>query len=136
MLDITHIEPYIGSYAVAPGLNVPCLFYVDFEDQIYVYYDVRVSPGPVTGFIDTIDDDVEEALERIVGIESSISALNASNKKPTQEPQQQDSDLDEVVDLGDGWRGIVDGDVKYDAGKSNDDDDQEAHDVGKPVHLC
>ncbi|KAJ8656000.1 hypothetical protein O0I10_008221 [Lichtheimia ornata] len=128
------------SYAVAPGHNVPCLFYVDFEDQIYVYYDVRVSPGPVTGFIDTIDDDVEEALERIVGIESSISALNAPNKKPTQEhQQQQDSDLDEVVDLGDGWRGIVDGDVKYDAGKGgDDDDDQESHDVDLAdfIHEC
>ncbi|CDS12426.1 hypothetical protein LRAMOSA04620 [Lichtheimia ramosa] len=124
------------SYAVAPGHNVPCLFYVDFEDQIYVYYDVRVSPGPVTGFIDTIDDDVEEALERIVGIESSISALNAPVKKPMQDSQQ-DSDLDEVVDLGDGWRGIVDGDVKYDAGKG-DEDDQESHDVDLAdfIHEC
>lgn len=106
---------------------------MDFEDQIYVYYDVRVSPGPVTGFIDTIDDDVEEALERIVGIESSISALNAPVKKPMQDSQQ-DSDLDEVVDLGDGWRGIVDGDVKYDAGKG-DEDDQESHDVGKTCMI-
>lgn len=47
---------------------MPCLFYVDFEDQVFCYYDVRVSAGPVTGFIDMINDDVKEALERISSI--------------------------------------------------------------------
>lgn len=58
-----------------PGQNVPCLFYVDFDDQIYVYYDVRISPGPVTNFLDEQDDDIEEALERIDEYECIINDL-------------------------------------------------------------
>ncbi|KAI8047362.1 uncharacterized protein B0P05DRAFT_566251 [Gilbertella persicaria] len=88
-----------GLYSVENYVNVPCLFYVDFEDQIYVYYDVRITPGPVTGFIDTIDDDVEEALDRIIGIESGIEALL--------EQKQQQQHPHEKIDLGDGWQGIA-----------------------------
>lgn len=97
-----------GLYSVENQVNVPCLFYVDFEDQIYVYYDVRISPGPVTGFIDRIDDDVEEALDRIIGIESEIDALVESNhiqRKRNTEQQYEDT---AAIDLGDGWQGIAD----------------------------
>ncbi|KAG0168198.1 integrin alpha FG-GAP repeat-containing protein 2 [Apophysomyces sp. BC1015] len=99
-----------GLYAVSPGHNVPCLFYVDFEDQIFVYYDVRISPGPVDGFIDPIDDDIEEALERIVGIESGIEALTSLG---TENSAQADGC---AIDLGDGWKGIVDEDGIFDTG--------------------
>ncbi|KAL0080588.1 hypothetical protein F4703DRAFT_1161908 [Phycomyces blakesleeanus] len=132
-----------GLYAVAPGHNVPCLFYVDFEDQIFVYYDVRVSPGPVHGFIDTIDDDVEETLERVVGFESGIqSVIDTNNTKddgksalhqqktllssspssllsvePEDEEEEEEEDDDAAgVDLGDGWKGIRD----FDNQKYND----------------
>ncbi|KAI7867637.1 hypothetical protein BDF14DRAFT_1874845 [Spinellus fusiger] len=87
-----------GLYAIAPGQNVPCLFYVDFEDQIFVYYDVYISPGPVYGFIDTMDDDVEEALERVMGIEGDNKHL------PSSIYHGQD---DLPVDLGDGWKGFA-----------------------------
>ncbi|ORY96683.1 hypothetical protein BCR43DRAFT_563934 [Syncephalastrum racemosum] len=103
-----------GLYAVTPGRHVPCLFYVDFEDQIFVYYDVRVSPGPVSGFIDNIDDDIEEALERIVGFESEIKALVHSNVPATSQGES-DTD-DELIDLGDGWKGALDGNVMFDDG--------------------
>jgi hypothetical protein len=93
-------------------VNVPCLFYVDFEDQIYVYYDVRISPGPVTGFIDTIDDDVEEALDRIIGIESGIDALTESNNVPKKKKKIQEHGG--AIDLGDGWQGIADEDDEED----------------------
>ncbi|KAI8366500.1 hypothetical protein EDC96DRAFT_508328 [Choanephora cucurbitarum] len=103
-----------GLYAVENHVNVPCLFYVDFEDQIYVYYDVHITPGPVTGFIDTIDDDVEEALDRIMGIESGIESLLEQNDqaRTTLHPHS-----NEKIDLGDGWEGIAD-----------DDDDEETKD--------
>jgi hypothetical protein len=103
-----------GLYTVENDVNVPCLFYVDFEDQIYVYYDVRISPGPVTGFIDTIDDDVEEALDRIIGIESGIEALIESHQseskqdKPQRSSDQKHPNEDSRIDLGDGWHGIAD----------------------------
>lgn len=116
-----------GLYSVENHVNVPCLFYVDFEDQIYVYYDVRISPGPVTGFIDSIDDDVEEALDRIIGIESGIEALLESNhgprkKKLAQEEADDDNEEDDTaaVDLGDGWQGIADDDYE-------DEDDGISH---------
>lgn len=110
-----------GLYAVENQVNVPCLFYVDFEDQIYVYYDVRISPGPVTGFIDRIDDDVEEALDRIIGIESGIEALiesNHGNRKKNSEDQDEDTG---AIDLGDGWQGIADDD------EDDEDDDDISH---------
>ncbi|KAI8391344.1 uncharacterized protein BYT42DRAFT_610583 [Radiomyces spectabilis] len=112
-----------GSYAVTPGHNVPCLFYVDFEDQIFVYYDVHISPGPVTGFIDTIDDDIEESLERIIGIESGIKVLSELNEDKHAVSGEHDVNM---TDLGDGWKGIADGDVVYNAGY---DDQNEEHQI-------
>lgn len=104
-----------GLYTVENHVNVPCLFYVDFEDQIYVYYDVRISPGPVTGFIDTIDDDVEEALDRIIGIESGIDALTESHQSESKQDESRRNSSDKKqahedpsIDLGDGWHGIAD----------------------------
>ncbi|KAI8988396.1 hypothetical protein BDF20DRAFT_855465 [Mycotypha africana] len=93
-----------GHYCIANHVNVPCLFYVDFEDQIYVYYDVRISPGPVTGFIDTIDDDIEESLDRIMGLESAIDTLAEACQ---QELHEQDETNNQQIDLGDGWQGIA-----------------------------
>ncbi|KAK4511958.1 uncharacterized protein ATC70_003957 [Mucor velutinosus] len=105
-----------GLYSVENHVNVPCLFYVDFEDQIYVYYDVRISPGPVTGFIDLIDDDIEEALDRIMGIENGIESQ--LKKKPsaggggpatTAAATAANEEDGARIDLGDGWEGIADG---------------------------
>jgi hypothetical protein len=101
-----------GLYTVENHVNVPCLFYVDFEDQIYVYYDVHISPGPVTGFIDNIDDDIEEALDRIMGIESGIESQ--LNKKSDQSVNKNASEDDARIDLGDGWEGITGVEDEYD----------------------
>lgn len=114
-----------GLYSVENQVNVPCLFYVDFEDQIYVYYDVRISPGPVTGFIDNIDDDVEEALDRIIGIESGIDALSESNYIPKKKRQQGHDDDPTTIDLGDGWKGIAD----------DEEEDENENDDITPVTL-
>ncbi|KAI9313898.1 hypothetical protein BX666DRAFT_2123828 [Dichotomocladium elegans] len=124
-----------GTYAVSRGHNVPCLFYVDFEDQIFVYYDVHISPGPVTGFTDPLDDDVEEALERITDFEHNISTINSSLSNPSREPPANDSDNDEVMDLGDGWKGVIGGDFKFDIGASECD---QAHDIDLAdfIHEC
>lgn len=96
-----------GLYAVDSEENLPCLFYVDFEDQIYVYYDVRVSAGPVSSFIDVIDDDVEEAIDRIIGIEGAIESLIESEQNTQQNLQKKTTEEEDTIDLGDGWRGVA-----------------------------
>lgn len=104
-----------GLYSVENHVNVPCLFYVDFEDQIYVYYDVRITPGPVNGFIDTIDDDIDEALDRIIGIESGINSLVDSLQTDNKQYDNTLSlDQDLKIDLGDGWQGIAEEDEEED----------------------
>ncbi|ORX50884.1 hypothetical protein DM01DRAFT_1337483 [Hesseltinella vesiculosa] len=86
-----------GMYAVMPGYNVPCLVYVDFEDQIFVYYDIHLRPGPVNGFMDVMDDDIEEAMDRWMGLELELD----------QQFTPGDYDNGSAVDLGDGWQGIM-----------------------------
>ncbi|KAI9274379.1 hypothetical protein BDA99DRAFT_497353 [Phascolomyces articulosus] len=112
-----------GPYAVAPGRNVPCLFYVDFEDQIYVYYDVHISPGPVTGFIDAIDDDIEEALERVVDVENNIMSLHSNTQK------NEEAEEGTLIDLGDGWKGIAENDI-------TPENDSGAVDLTEFIHEC
>ncbi|KAI8142924.1 hypothetical protein BJV82DRAFT_612760 [Fennellomyces sp. T-0311] len=121
-----------GPYAVAPGHNVPCLFYVDFEDQIFVYYDVHVSPGPVTGFIDAIDDDIEEAFERIADAENNIKGVYSGSQK-NEEPEE-----GPIIDLGDGWKGIAADDPAHGTGESTDHDDslEEQLDLTDFIHEC
>ncbi|KAF9201027.1 integrin alpha FG-GAP repeat-containing protein 2 [Haplosporangium sp. Z 27] len=46
-----------GQYAVTPGRNEPCLFYVDFEDNIYVYYNLYIQTEPSIDFKDIIKAD-------------------------------------------------------------------------------
>ncbi|CAG8476067.1 6253_t:CDS:10 [Funneliformis mosseae] len=41
-----------GRYAITPGHNVNCFMYVDFEDRITVYYNLRINTKPVTNFIE------------------------------------------------------------------------------------
>jgi hypothetical protein len=47
----------IGQYAVTPGRNEPCLFYVDFEDNIYVYYNLYIQTEPSVQFQDIVKAD-------------------------------------------------------------------------------
>ncbi|KAG0276448.1 integrin alpha FG-GAP repeat-containing protein 2 [Linnemannia exigua] len=46
-----------GQYAVKPGRNEPCLFYVDFEDNIYVYYNLYIQTEPTAQFQDIVKAD-------------------------------------------------------------------------------
>ncbi|KAF9331246.1 integrin alpha FG-GAP repeat-containing protein 2 [Podila minutissima] len=46
-----------GQYAVTPGHNEPCLFYVDFEDNIYVYYNLYIQTQPSAQFQDLVKAD-------------------------------------------------------------------------------
>ncbi|KAG0296497.1 integrin alpha FG-GAP repeat-containing protein 2 [Linnemannia gamsii] len=46
-----------GQYAVTPGRNEPCLFYVDFEDNIYVYYNLYIQTEPSVQFQDIVKAD-------------------------------------------------------------------------------
>ncbi|CAI2181779.1 19126_t:CDS:10 [Funneliformis geosporum] len=44
-----------GQYAIAPGHNVNCFMYVDFEDRITVYYNLRINTKPVTNFTEIMN---------------------------------------------------------------------------------
>lgn len=59
MTSIAYIVPScdIGQYAVTPGRNEPCLFYVDFEDNIYVYYNLYIQTEPSVLFQDIVKAD-------------------------------------------------------------------------------
>lgn len=48
---------FTGQYAVTPGHNEPCLFYVDFEDNIYVYYNLYIQTQPSAQFQDLVKAD-------------------------------------------------------------------------------
>ncbi|KAG0354487.1 integrin alpha FG-GAP repeat-containing protein 2 [Gamsiella multidivaricata] len=43
-----------GQYAVTPGRNEPCLFYVDFEDNIFVYHNLYIQTEPSVPFEDIV----------------------------------------------------------------------------------
>ncbi|RUS23384.1 hypothetical protein BC937DRAFT_92504 [Endogone sp. FLAS-F59071] len=124
-----------GLYAVSPGHNVPCLFYVDFEDQIWVYYDVHISPRPVVGFLDVMEGDIEEALERIVALEETTQFK--------EEPSEETKSIG--IDPGDGWRGIAGGSFGFGVGKKMWQAKREGYEVGSEaeqlelpdyIHRC
>ncbi|GBC09005.1 hypothetical protein RclHR1_08540004 [Rhizophagus clarus] len=48
-----------GQYAITPGHNVNCFLYVDFEDQITVYYNLRINTKPVTNFMEIMRDQLD-----------------------------------------------------------------------------
>lgn len=111
---------HIGLYAVSPGHNVPCLFYVDFEDQIWVYYDVHISPRPVIGFLDVIEGDVKEALERVVALEETTQF----KEEPLEKTKSSG------IDLGDGWRGIIGDNFGFRMGRKKWQAKREGYEIG------
>lgn len=50
----------LGQYAITPGHNVNCFLYVDFEDQITVYYNLRINTQPVTNFMEIMRDQFDK----------------------------------------------------------------------------
>jgi len=48
-----------GNYAIAPDKNVPCMFFVTFDDVIYVYYDICLSSIYLKTLSDVLDKDIE-----------------------------------------------------------------------------
>ncbi|CAG8748780.1 9134_t:CDS:2, partial [Ambispora leptoticha] len=45
-----------GKYAITPGYSVPCYMYVDFKDNIYVYYNIQIDTKPVINFGEVMHD--------------------------------------------------------------------------------
>ncbi|CAG8530971.1 1123_t:CDS:10 [Ambispora gerdemannii] len=45
-----------GKYAITPGYNVPCFMYVDFEDNIYVYFNIQINTKPMLNFGEVMRD--------------------------------------------------------------------------------
>ncbi|KAF9910790.1 integrin alpha FG-GAP repeat-containing protein 2 [Linnemannia zychae] len=68
-----------GQYAVTPGRNEPCLFYVDFEDNIYVYYNLYIQTEPTAQFEDMVKADTAlvRAGQKIHLEQEEVSATNA-----------------------------------------------------------
>ncbi|KAG0330983.1 integrin alpha FG-GAP repeat-containing protein 2, partial [Podila humilis] len=56
-----------GEFAVTPGRNEPCVFYVDFEDNIYVYYNLYIQTQSLDQFQNIIreDDSLIKASQQI-----------------------------------------------------------------------
>ncbi|KAF9112508.1 integrin alpha FG-GAP repeat-containing protein 2 [Mortierella sp. AM989] len=56
-----------GQYAITPGRNEPCLFYVDFEDNIYVYHNLYIQTEPSIKFQDIFkaDPDLVRASQQV-----------------------------------------------------------------------
>ena len=94
-----------------------------------MYYDVHVSPGPVTGFIDAIDDDIEEAFERIADVENNIKAMHNGTQK------NEESEDGPMIDLGDGWKGIAADDSIRDTRESSEEDDLLEEQLGRPMQI-
>ncbi|KAF9161430.1 hypothetical protein DFQ26_004534, partial [Actinomortierella ambigua] len=44
-------------YAITPGKNEPCLFYVDFDDNIFVYYNFHIHLEPSVPFDNIVKTD-------------------------------------------------------------------------------
>ncbi|KAG0006445.1 integrin alpha FG-GAP repeat-containing protein 2 [Modicella reniformis] len=65
-----------GQYAVTPGRNEPCLFYVDFEDNIYVYYNLYIQTEPPARFQDVVNADTS-----LICASQRISARDDTNCK-------------------------------------------------------
>ncbi|CAJ0900820.1 4242_t:CDS:10 [Entrophospora sp. SA101] len=43
-----------GKYAIKQGINIPCFMYIDFENQITVYYNLFIDIKPLNNFMDEI----------------------------------------------------------------------------------
>ncbi|KAJ1924110.1 hypothetical protein IWQ60_005438 [Tieghemiomyces parasiticus] len=47
-----------GCYALERDRNVPCLFYVDDNESIYMYYDVHIGRAPVPNLAETLQPEL------------------------------------------------------------------------------
>ncbi|OZJ02500.1 hypothetical protein BZG36_04845 [Bifiguratus adelaidae] len=92
-----------GLYAMQESHNVPCLFYVDFDDQIFVYYDVKISTKPVVSFLDVLSGPIESLLHDILLWQEQFNRDDAQDLSETHS----------VIELGDGWSGDIGEDVNF-----------------------
>ncbi|KAG0047241.1 integrin alpha FG-GAP repeat-containing protein 2 [Gryganskiella cystojenkinii] len=79
-----------GQYAVTPGRNEPCLFYVDFEDNIFVYYNLYIQTKPTIHFQDVFNSD--PALVRL------SQKMHLNEKQQQEEPAKEISSFEDIRD--------------------------------------
>ncbi|KAG0228410.1 integrin alpha FG-GAP repeat-containing protein 2 [Mortierella sp. GBA43] len=74
-----------GQYAVTPGRNEPCLFYVDFEDNIYVYYNLFLQTEHSVRLQDIVnaDSSLVSASQRIMMKDNANRDYEDMNTRPT-----------------------------------------------------
>ncbi|KAF9585215.1 integrin alpha FG-GAP repeat-containing protein 2 [Lunasporangiospora selenospora] len=72
-----------GQYAVTPGKNEPCLFYVDFEDNIYVYYNLYIQTAPTVPF--------QEVVKTDANLVRTSRKIYLSDKKQCEDNQQKEA---------------------------------------------
>ncbi|GJJ68793.1 KICSTOR complex protein ITFG2 [Entomortierella parvispora] len=75
-----------GQYAVSPGRNEPCLFYVDFEDNIFVYYNLYIQTKPTIQFRDVLNSDaalVRSSQKMLLAEKQSVSAKEPVKESPS-----------------------------------------------------
>ncbi|KAF9089875.1 integrin alpha FG-GAP repeat-containing protein 2 [Mortierella sp. AD031] len=83
-----------GQYAVTPGRNEPCLFYVDFEDNIYVYYNLYIQTESTMRFQDIVkaDTTLVRTSQKVQSEQEEESLAATTVPEATDEKQSDGSD--------------------------------------------
>lgn len=83
-----------GQYAVTPGRNEPCLFYVDFEDNIYVYYNLYIQTEPSVKFQDILKADASlvRTSQNMYSEQNEVSLAKATIHGSEEEKQNDENE--------------------------------------------
>ncbi|KAK3838527.1 MAG: hypothetical protein JOS17DRAFT_295279 [Linnemannia elongata] len=83
-----------GQYAVTPGRNEPCLFYVDFEDNIYVYYNLYIQTEPSVLFQDIVKADASlvRTSQKLHSEQNEVSLTKAAIHGSVEEKQSDENE--------------------------------------------
>ncbi|KAG0238263.1 integrin alpha FG-GAP repeat-containing protein 2 [Actinomortierella wolfii] len=85
-----------GEYAITPGKNEPCLFYVDFDDNIFVYYNFHIHLEPSIPFVESVKADTR--LYQAAQMQQKIyMKQQRAVTEEEQERQGQTGDKDELA---------------------------------------
>ncbi|RKP34065.1 hypothetical protein BJ085DRAFT_27666 [Dimargaris cristalligena] len=83
-----------GHYALERNQNIPCFFYIDYNDSIYMYYNIRVGKGHLPTLAETLQPELafhtdalaEALLSQNFPLLSNPSIPSATGSKSTTRP--------------------------------------------------
>ncbi|KAF9417020.1 integrin alpha FG-GAP repeat-containing protein 2 [Podila epigama] len=96
-----------GQYALTPGRNEPCLFYVDFEDNIFVYYNLYIQTQPTAQFQDIVKSDAKlmKAGRDIKQTEEAQAEVPRKSQQPSTTGEELASEIEAKSKEGNGVNG-------------------------------